>query len=298
MKPAERAIVALSVLAGACVITSAAAQPAPGAPPDAGAPPSGTTPPPASSADSAWGGLNAGGLAPPPPMNGGTQPPNGAGGAGGGAPTSADIRADLDKSKDKDSGRGVSWFWVEAQGGFEHVGLQTFNVDEASFNAGFVPTTASGGVLSAGIGAQLIFLTLGVRGRMGFFDAWQIGRIGGEIGLRIPLGFVEPRFELGGGYAALGSFDTVVPDKISIEGGYARASAGVDFYPVKVLALGAEASFDFLALKRPGLSLADVQNLKDPSGNSLSDAQKTLLQAEGSGYGATFAIQGTVGLHF
>jgi hypothetical protein len=113
--------------------------------------------------------MNAGGLAPPPPL---TDANAGAGAAGPGTPppSSADIRGDLDDSKDKDSGRGLSWFWVEVQGGFEHLGLQTFNVDEQALTAGLVKTSASGGVLSAGIGAQLIFLTLGVRGRMGFFD--------------------------------------------------------------------------------------------------------------------------------
>jgi len=283
------AALAIVGLTTPCVL----AQTAPGTPNDGAAQPGTTTPPPA---DTSWGGMNAGGLAPPPPITGsGTPPPSGAGGA---PQSSADIRNDLDSSKDNDSGRGLSWVWVEVQGGFEHVGLKTFNVDEKNFSAGLVETTSSGGVISAGAGAQLIFLTLGVRGRMGFFDAWQIGRIGGELGFRIPLGIIEPRFDLGGGYAALGSFNTVVPQQVSIDGAYARAGAGVDFYPVNILALGIHASFDFLALKRAGLSLADVEKLKDPSGNSLPDAQKTLLEAEGSGYGATFALQGTVGLHF
>lgn len=220
------------------------------------------------------------------------------------------MSGDLDDSREKDSGRGLSWFWIEVQGGYEHVGLKTFNVEDTEFAAvpdpsdltpgvQIIETTSNGGTLSAGVGAQLVFLTLGVRGRMGFFEAWQIGRVGGELGFRIPLGVVEPRFDLGGGYAALGSFDSgVVPDVIGIDGGYARAGAGIDFYPVSILAIGAYASFDFLALKRAGISLAEIQNFEQSSGNALTDAQEKALLIDGAGYGAGFAIQGTVGLHF
>ncbi len=293
-------VLALAALAAAP--TAAVAQGAPaGLQPWAAQPaaqPSGTPPAPtAPPGQDAWGGMNAGGLAPPPPL---TDANAGAGAAGPGTPppSSADIRGDLDDSKDKDSGRGLSWFWVEVQGGFEHLGLQTFNVDEQALTAGLVKTSASGGVLSAGIGAQLIFLTLGVRGRMGFFDAWQVGRIGGEVGFRIPLGIVEPRFDLGAGYAALGSFDSVFPDQTSLDGFYARAGAGVDFYPVKILAIGAHASFDFMGLKRPGLSVSDIAAYQNGAGTDLTKAQEDLLKLEGSGYGAGFAIQGTAGLHF
>jgi hypothetical protein len=204
---------------------------------------------------------------------------------------------DLDESKEEDSGRGLSWFWLEAQGGFEHVGLQTFNVDEETFSAGFVETVSNGGVLSAGLGAQLVFVTIGARGRMGFFPDWQIGRIGGEIGFKIPVGFVEPRFDLGAGYAALASFDSLVPEQISVQGFYVRAGAGVDFYPVDVLALGVVATFDFMGLTRPGLTPAELAELR-AAHPDVTDAEADGLAADGSGYGATFAIQGNIGLHF
>jgi hypothetical protein len=210
-----------------------------------------------------------------------------------------DIGDDLDESKEDDSGRGLSWFWIEAEGGFEHVGLQTFEIDDNFAAAGLVETEASGGAVSAGIGAQIIFLTIGARGRMAFFDAWQIGRVGGEIGFRIPVGFVEPRFDLGGGYAALGQFDGVVAEEISIEGFYVRAGAGVDFFPVDILALGVHATFDFMGLTRPGLDPTRIEELRNnPDAGSIDEAQAQALALDGSGYGAGFAIQGSIGLHF
>ncbi|MBL8739844.1 MAG: hypothetical protein JNK04_02085 [Myxococcales bacterium] len=268
--------------------TPPSGQPPVGQPPTGGAPP--TFAPSQPGQPDPWGGISSGGVAPPPPL-GSQKPPT--------DPPPSTIDDDLDESKEKDSGRGPSWFWIEAQGGYEHVGLHTFNVDETALTAGLVETESNGGVISAGLGAQIFFLTIGARGRMGFFEAWQIGRIGGELGIRIPIGFVEPRFDLGAGYAALGSFDGVVAETVDIRGFYARAGAGVDFFPVNVLSIGAQATFDFMGLTRPGLDPTQIQAIADsPDTKDLSAAERQALALEGSGYGASFAIQGTIGLHF
>jgi len=237
-----------------------------------------------------WGGMNAGGLAPPAPLTAQRPPAD---------PPPSTIQDDLDESKEEDSGRGPSWFWIEAQGGYEHVGLNTFNVDDQALAVGLVETESNGGAISAGLGAQIFFLTIGARGRMGFFEAWQIGRVGGEIGFRIPIGFVEPRFDLGAGYAALGNFDGVVAENIAMRGFYARAGAGVDFFPVNVLSIGGHASFDFMGLTRPALGPQQIDAVlaDDPDVGDLP-AKRKALALDGSGYGASFAIQGTIGLHF
>ncbi|NUP14501.1 MAG: hypothetical protein HOW73_51380 [Polyangiaceae bacterium] len=245
----------------------------------------------------AWGGMNAGGVSPPAPIGGTTATAS----VSATASTSAspvDIDDELDESKDEDSGRGLSWFWLEVQGGFEHVGLQTFNIEEENFSVGLVETESSGGVVSAGIGAQIIFVTIGARTRLGFFDDWQLGTVGGEVGFHIPIGFVEPRFDFGAGYAAIANFDNIVPEDISIHGFYVRAGAGVDFYPVKQLALGAQATFDFMGLTRPGLDPSQIQAIQqDPDVGDIPAAREQALALDGSGYGAAVAIQGTIGLH-
>jgi hypothetical protein len=41
---------------------------------------------------------------------------------------------------------------------------------QQNLTAGFISTSASGGVFGAGLGLRLIFLTLGARGRVGFFS--------------------------------------------------------------------------------------------------------------------------------
>jgi len=219
-------------------------------------------------------------LAPPAPLgaapSSSTAPP----GAPSGQPAAASRpEEELDQAKKRDSGRGLSWFWLEAEGGYEHIDLTTFDGGSA-FTGGLISESADGGAVSAGIGAQLVFLTLGARARFGFFDAYRLGRIGGELGLRLPLGRLEPRFDLGAGYAALGTFDGVATDDFAVGGVYARAGAGLDFFPVELMSIGAHATFDVLALTRAA------------SSNAVS------LATEETSVGSTFAIQLAAGLHF
>jgi hypothetical protein len=156
--------------------------------------------------------------------------------------------------------------------------------------------------VGAGLGVRLLVLTIGARGRIGFFDPWQMFTVGGEIGIHIPLGRVEPHFELGGGYAALGSVRGLVQgatDAISIAGGYGRISGGVDVYLTPWFSVGLLVSGDFLAMVRPGLSLPQIDSIKaDPN---LSDAQRLAadgLGLEGSSYGTAWGATGVLGLHF
>lgn len=263
------------------------AAPEPGQPPVAPAPgPTIAEPSPQPPTDPS---PTAGGLTAPPPIDSEAAPPK----------TETDKK--LAQAEEEDSERGLSWFYIEAEGGFEHVGLETFtiekNPDKGTISAGMVGRKASGGYVGAGLGARLVFVTLGPRFRVGFFPDYQIFTIGGELGLRIPIGIVEPAFSLGGGYAALGSFSGAVTganDAIAIRGGYFRVAGGVDFFVTEVFALGIGASWEFLGLTRPGV---DIASLTQEEQQSLDDAQKAALEAEGSGYGSAFNITGRLGFH-
>jgi hypothetical protein len=248
--------------------------------------------PPASPYDPS---MQAGGLAPPPPMDDKAQDPSS-------TPTPEEkTEKDLEEAEEKDSGRGLSFFYLNVEGGFEHVGLQTFNVDEQNFTAGFIETTATGGVIGAGIGARLLFLTVGARGRIGLLDAWQLFSVGGELGFHIPIGRIEPYFHLGGGYSAVGSFsDTLLGSDpaVSIRGFYARAGGGLDFFVTSVFSIGASATWEFMAMTRPGLSPTEITSIQEqPSLDTAQRAQADLLKFEGSGYGSAVAITGVLGLH-
>jgi len=238
---------------------------------------------------------SAQGLAPPPPL-----PPEERG-------EESATEKDLDKSQKNDSKRGLEWFYVDVNGGMQIVGLRTFNLDEQNFSADFIETESQGFVMGAGVGVRLIFVTLGARARVGLFESWDLFSIGGELGLRLPFGNLEPHFELGGGYTALGSFESSLKsgavqsalDKTDIAGFYVRAGGGVDYYITPMFSIGALASFEVLGLTRPGLDPSKITELKaDPT---LSDVQKKkadLLALEGTSYGAAGTAMAVVGLHF
>jgi hypothetical protein len=207
----------------------------------------------------------------------------------------------IEEAKEKDSGRGLEFVWLNVEGGFEDVGLSTFNIDEQNLTAGFISTSASGGVFGAGLGLRLIFLTLGARGRVGFFSEWQLFTVGGELGVHVPLGILDPHFDLGFGYAGLGSFESAVSgaaDAISIRGFYGRASGGLDVYLAPAFSLGANVSWEVLGLTRPGLSAEAVKRIQSDPATNPQQTKADLLAAEGASYGSALAVTGVVGLHF
>lgn len=237
--------------------------------------------------------LQAGGLTPPTTTATAQPPPVG-------APNQTE--KDLDKAQKEDSKRGLEWFWLNVEGGFSYVDMRTFVVNDKDFTAGLVPTQAIGGVVGAGLGVRLIFLTIGARGRIGFYDPWNMFTVGGEIGIHIPLGKIEPHFELGGGYAALGNVNGLLQgstDAISISGGYGRLSAGLDIFATPWLSIGFLASGDFLGLVRPGLTGAQIAAIQaDPKINDIQKDAAKGFGAEGSSFGLAGGATLVAGLHF
>jgi hypothetical protein len=262
--------------------TPAASDPAPGQPPAGSGQPAATDP---------YGQpVTAGGLSAPPPMDpNATAPP---------AAAPGETEQQLDQAEEEDSGRGLTWFWLDLEGGYQYVGLETFTVDTESLSAGFEKSDASGGYVGAGLGVQLLILRIGPRFRVGFFREWQLYSIDGEVGFRIPIGSIEPHVEVAAGYSALGSFAGVlsdVPDSVRIDGFNVRLGGGLDFFPSKYLSLGGVFSWEVLGMTRPGV---DVTALRANAQTDAERAQADLLAAEGSGYGTSITIGGRLGLHF
>jgi hypothetical protein len=212
-------------------------------------------------------------------------------------PSESPTAQELDKAKEKDSGRGLEWVYLNVEGGFEHVGLQTFSVNTQNFSAGLFETSASGGMVGAGLGLRLLFITLGARGRIGLFNAFQMFSAGGELGLHIPIGNLEPRIDLGAGYVGLGALSTNVADTaVSVRGYYARVGGGLDYYITPVFSVGASVSWELLGLTRPGVDISTVQ-----AGLTSNDPRRqaaAALQADGTAYGSALALSGVLGLHF
>jgi hypothetical protein len=159
-----------------------------------------------------------------------------------------------------------------------------------------------------GAGLRLGFLTLGARGRVAAFQdesptravaAWQLWTLDAELGMRVPLGRVEPHLAVAGGYTTIGGFDDAVSGLsagLNVNGVDARAEGGVDVWVTRTLSLGASASGELLALSRPGVPVRDVIALQ--SAGTVNDAKARVLMVDGSSVGTAVALTGNVGLHF
>lgn len=270
------------------IATIAAAQwPAPSAQPaPLGAAAMAAQPPP----PSPWGAMQAGGLTPPPPMP-------------AAAPaTTGKTEELLDNSKKQNAGRRLEWLWVDVGGGFEHLGLRTFNPKNEAFAAGFVDTTANGGMLSGGLGARLLFFTLGARGRIAFFAPYNRLSLGPEVGFRFPIGNLEPHVDLGFGWTGLGSFNGVVAGDagaIAMRGVYGRLGGGLDYYLSPVFSVGVVGSLELVHLSRPGISSDQIATIKAlPSLTAAERDRVDLLGTAATSTGGAFSATGQLGLHF
>jgi len=232
---------------------------------------------------------------PPPPSAGGLTAP---GPVDPSAQQPGPTENDLDEAKEDDSERGLSWFYVEVEGGFQHIGLETFEVEEEQLTAGFVESEASGGYVGLGLGVHLVVVQLGPRLRLGFFPDYRVFSVGGEFGLRIPISFVEPTLTIGAGYTGLGTFtDLSFDDDISIEGFDVRIAGGLDFFVHDNVSLGAGASWEFIGLTRPGVDVSKLSEAEKDEQN-IDQAREDALAAEGSAYGSIISITARLGLHF
>jgi hypothetical protein len=222
--------------------------------------------------------LEAGGLRPPAAVT----PPE--------AGESETIRR-LDRAEREDAGRGLEYFWVDVEAGYQYLSLQAFR-DDALLDGALIKDSASGFEVGVGAGVRLIFMTLGARLRLSQLGEWNLWTLGGEFGLHLPLGALEPSFTLGVGYAALGTpeadglpsgFDA---ERVDVSGVDARLGANLDYYVNPLLSIGARGSFEALALWRSGAA--------QPA--TVPGAQSYAEDGSGIGYGVT--LSAAAGLHF
>jgi hypothetical protein len=240
-----------------------------------------TAPPPSN--------LQSGGLAPPDSMGQDPLAPT--------APPSA-TEQELQRADREDAGRGLEFVWLNAEVGAMHLGLQTFKANDL-VDADAVASTQTGPLFGAGLGVRLVFVTLGARFRLGSFADWQLWTLNGELGLRIPLGVIEPYFTLGGGYASIGSFDSdnlgadLNDAGVDITGFDVRGGFGLDVYLSDLFSIGANLTGEVLVLTRPGVDPSKLN-----ASGSGSSAEAEVYAADGSSVGFGGTLTAVAGLHF
>jgi hypothetical protein len=231
-------------------------------------------------------GMSAGGLAPPSSSPSDPSAPD------------AHMEQELAKADKEDSGRGLEFFYINAEVGGEYLGLQTFKANNL-VDSGTVKTSQTGLLYGAGLGVRLVFITLGARFRLGQFTEWDIWTLNAELGIHIPLGAVEPYFTLGGGYASMGAFDggnlggSLQSEDVDIKGYNVRGGFGIDIYVSDVFSIGANLTGEMLVLTRPGVDPSKLQ-----ATGTGQEAAAEVYKADGSSIGAGVSLTGVAGLHF
>ena len=161
--------------------------------------------------------------------------------------------------------------WANGEAGYQTIGLRTFDANLEKLTVGLIPTVGNGPAVGVGAGVRLLFLTIGPRARVGFFHDdsatrtvrdWQFWTLDAELGLRIPIGRLEPNVTLAGGYAAVGNLDDAVHGLrgglVQIYGANARAGVGLDYYVTRHMTIGADLTGELLFLSRPGVPIKEL----------------------------------------
>lgn len=259
----------LTVIAGLVVVASASAtaqaQTGWGQP---------TQPPPAEP------GLQAGGLAPP---GSGSSSPSG-------PPSQTEqVLAEADR---KDTQRGLQYFWLTVEGGLMLLDTSAFQDDHL-----LDPDTGQGLVvgpmLGAGLGLRILFFTVGPRFRYCFCEDLRPYTLAGEVGVRFPLGKLEPHAHLGGGYASVALDEASregLPGDVRVRGWEMRVGGGLDYFLSRHFSLGALLAMDALFLRRPKLAAADAEAAPSPSTREYSRVGRSI--------GGAFTSSLALGLHF
>jgi hypothetical protein len=205
---------------------------------------------------------------------------------GGGSATEQRLK----EAEERDSKRGLEWLWIQAEGGVTHLNLQTFKGGAENPLVSPTSKTSSAGPMGGlALGVRLVFLTLGVRGRVAWLADHQYVSIDPEIGLHIPMGNIEPYVFVGGGYSSLGGVATSTAD-VKVNGGNARLGLGLDYYVSRHFTVGGIATGDVTILSRSQLGAA-------PAG-AAPTSEDALRKADGSGVGLAIAGSLVLGVHY
>lgn len=242
-------------------------------------------------------------LAPPPPSS--SNPP----------PQSS-TQERLDQSKQEDSGRGLEFLYLNAQGGYAYNALQSLSQNNP---LQMTNTDIGGPMIGAEAGVRLLFFTLGMRFRyqmlMGSdgstppqsvsMNIWQLNLV---AGFHIQAGKWDPYISVHGGFSAIGNVDknnltstvisglpagltsTDIANGISTKGGNVGLGFGADYYLLRFLSLGVDAGFELIFLHRDPLPL--------PAGiDPALVANNPYYQSSGDAAGMAVSISGHLGLH-
>ncbi len=153
-----------------------------------------------------------------------------------------------------------SWgvFYVQALAGYSYANVVQFSQEN------FIPEaeelSGSGLYGGLGVGFRLYWMTLGAQATIASYFGFELGTVGLDVGLHLPIPVVRPYVRVGVGYAWMGDADYMDPALSTTDVyGYAiDAGLGLDIKLARFLSLGAGFDAAFLNMTRQGLTDGNV----------------------------------------
>ncbi len=170
-----------------------------------------------------------------------------------------------EEEEDEGDGRDVDFLWIEAFGGVANVNLVAFrgggtfsgtSTDGTSTSV-FDEVSGTGPMVGAALGFRVYWIAVGARFNYASYDVFQIGTVGGEIALRLPIPVVEPYARVGFGYAWQGDANYAVTTggvtarpSTTVYGWAFNAALGLDIFLANWFTIGAGVGLDVLNMGR------------------------------------------------
>jgi len=196
------------------------------------------------------------------------------------------VGRELEEADRRDSGRGLEFAWLVGD-----VGLGV--VDAAGLDRGSLLAAgdASGGAgvsYGGGLGVRLLYFTLGARVAGADVGTLRTFGVGGELGMKLPLGNLEPLAVLDVGYVSASGLagERTMGGLAGVEGLGLNLGLGADYYLSDYFSVGASLRLGLLLLGRPA---------QDP--DAFTGTMDPIYEASGSGTGTNMALCLRIGFH-
>lgn len=196
------------------------------------------------------------------------------------------VGRELEEADRRDSGRGLEFAWLVGD-----IGLGV--LDAAGLDRGtlLAPGDASSGVgvaYGGGLGVRLLYFTLGARVAAADVGTFRTLGVGGELGMKLPIGNFEPLAVLDVGYVgASGLAAEATTNGLRGVGGLGlNLGVGADYYLSDYFSVGASLRLGLLFMGRPAQDPDDFTGGMDP-----------IYADGGSGTGTSLALGLRVGFH-
>jgi len=187
------------------------------------------------------------------------------------------VGRELEEADRKDSGRGLEFAWLIGDIGLGVVDVA--GLGRGTFLAPGDPSSGVGLAFAGGIGVRILYFTLGARVAGTEVGNLRTTFVGGELGMKLPLGNLEPFAVLDLGYLNAGGLaaEQTTGGLRGVEGLGLNLGAGADYYLSDHFSVGASLRFGLSFLGRPAQDPADFVGAMDPVYAAGSSATGTNL---------------------